>query len=149
MNMRALSPHLLTKLFQRKVAKTCSIYDPYKFMIIDYKTDYSFYKHIYNNEKLIGTSIGTYKLFDLGIGGGVLQLKHDKIISKSVNHSDIQLQNELQAKSCKITIGPFYTQSFDNKSIHLPVLNEYIYDEIKQIQVTNFYDRDLFDYRSL
>lgn len=149
MNIRALTPCQLKKLFERQVAKSCSKNDPYKFSIIDYKTDYNFYKHRYENNKLIGSSYGTYKLFDLGLNGGVLQLQYNTVISNSVNHSDIQMQSELDADPTKITIGPFYTEDFDYESKHLPVLNENIYHDDKTIEVINFYKRDLFDYRSL
>ena len=149
MNIRALTPCQLKKVFERQVAKSCSNNDPYKFSIIDYKVDYNFYKHRYENNKLIGSSSGTYKLFDLGINGGVLQLQYNSVKSKSVNYSDIQIQTELDANPTKVTIGPFYTQDLDYNSMHIPVLNENIYNNDKTLEVINFYKRDLFDYRSL
>ena len=149
MNIRPLTPCQLRKLFKHKVAKSCSKNDPYKFSIIDYKIDYIFYKHRYENNKLIGSSYGTYKLFDLGLNGGVLQLQYNTVKSNSVNHSDIQILSELEAESTKITIGPFYAQALDYDTKHLPVLNENIYHDDNTIEVINFYRRDLFDHRSV
>ncbi len=149
MNIRPLTTFQLKKIFQYQVAKSCSKHDPYKFSIIDYKTDNNFYNHRYENNKLRGSSNGTYKLYDLGANGGVLQLQYNTVKSNSINHSDIQIQEQLDANPTKITVGPFYTQDLDYDSKHIPILNENIYYDDKPIEVINFYRRDLFDYRSL
>ena len=76
-------------------------------------------------------------------------MQYNTVKSNSINHSDIQIQEQLDANPTKITVGPFYTQDFDYDSKHIPILNENIYCDDKPIEVINFYRRDLFDYRSL
>lgn len=148
MNLRPLNPKELISVFRRQVGKYASKHDPYRFYLVDYKTDYNFYTHTYNNGKLIGSSWGTYEIFDLGLTGGVLNVKYKSIKMSPNKDSDMNIISPFYPKLENFVLGPFYTQCLDEKAEHTPIITQYIKEEYKQFEILNFYNREKFDIRS-
>uniref|UniRef100_A0A6C0CQS5 Uncharacterized protein n=1 Tax=viral metagenome TaxID=1070528 RepID=A0A6C0CQS5_9ZZZZ len=148
MKLTTLSKTQLRRVFHKKVAKYVSQHDPYRFYLIDYKTDDCFYTHTYENGKLLGSGQGEYELFDLGISGAVMEVKYNNIVSSPNPESPMHPDNSFYPKLKKYLVGPFYTQALDLNSKWQPILYQHLQKE-KAFKVLNFYDRDLFDNRSL
>ena len=147
MHLRPLFKKELRALFTRKVAKYNSQHSPYRYYIIDYKIDNLFYTHTYEDDKRLGSGYGSYKIINTE-GGGLLNIEYKDIYNSPNLGSPMHPRNAFYPQLHKYTIGPLYTQSLDHTSEWQPVLYNHLQKD-KSFKVLNFYDRKLFDYRSI
>ena len=105
-----------------------------------------FYTHTYEDDKRLGSGCGSYKIINTE-GGGLLNIEY-KDIYNSPNLGAQCIQETHSIRSYINIIGPLYTQSLDHTSEWQPVLYNHLQKD-KSFKVLNFYDRKLFDYRSI
>lgn len=149
MNLLPLSAKQLRKLFEKKVAVYQSRHSPYRFYLVDFKTDYQFKTHKYEDGKLKGSSCGKYKLFDLGLTGSKMSIQYEHINNSDHIDSPMHPENHLYKKLGNYTMGQFYCseEKSDNKNVfdvlYKCELSNYTFE------ILHFYNRDLFDHRSM
>lgn len=143
MYLRPLFQLDLNHLFCKKIAKYASQHSPYRFYIIDYNSNDTFYTHTYEYNKLLGTGNGKYNIIDTD-NGALLNIEYKNIYNSPNPESPMHPTNLFYSELRKYTIGPLYTQTLDHKSKWQPVLYNHLQKE-KSFKVLNFYDRDLFN----
>lgn len=146
MHLAPLFKNELRAIFVRKVAKYASQHSPYRYYIIDYKIDNLFYTHTYENDKRIGSGYGHYEI-DNTKTGALLNIKYNHIHNSPNPESPMHPKNPFYSQLHEYTIGPLYTQSLNHSSKWQPVLYNHLQKK-HTFKVLNFYDRNLFDYRS-